>query len=67
MEKKEEFIFLKHLVETLYETSKKIEESYNKKDYVEFEKLKKLILRLQDNIEDSFESPFWSQEGGKNE
>ena len=52
MEKRDEFDFLEQLVGTINESSKKIEESYNKKDYKEFQKLKILMLRLQENIKE---------------
>ena len=48
--KKEDIIILSQLVKTLEEIEPKLEESYNKKDFEEFNKLKKLMLNLQKKV-----------------
>jgi hypothetical protein len=48
----EEVIFLKQLVDVLEEAGLKLEETYNKKDYESFDKLKKFILEVQGKISD---------------
>ena len=51
MVKEDDISFLGQLIDTLHETSKRIAESYEKKDYTEFNQLKKLMLRVQENID----------------
>ncbi len=48
--RREEITFLRQLVDALEEAELKLEESYNKKDYESFNKLKKFILDVQRKI-----------------
>jgi len=48
--RREEITFLRQLVDALEEAELKLEESYNKKDYESFNKLKKFILEVQRKI-----------------
>jgi len=45
-------LFLDQLVKTLKEVELKLEDSYHKKDYENFNKSKKLILQIQKKISD---------------
>lgn len=47
---KEEIHLLNQLINSVEEAEKKLEESYNKGDFVNFNKLKKFILRTQNEI-----------------
>jgi len=48
--REEDISFLNQLVETLEEAGLKLEDFYNKKDYENFNKSKKLIIQLQKEI-----------------
>ena len=48
--KEEDILFLNQLVKTLEEVELKLTDSYNKKDYENFNKSKKLILSVQRKI-----------------
>jgi hypothetical protein len=48
--KEEDMEFLSQMISSLEEASKKLTESYNKKDYEKFSKSKKFILNLQTKI-----------------
>jgi hypothetical protein len=50
MIKKEEVPFLKQLISSLEKTTEKLEIAYEKKDYEEFTKLKRFILKIQEQI-----------------
>ncbi len=50
MIKKEDIMFLNQLVHTLEEAELKLEESYNKKNYENFNNMKKLIMQIQNKI-----------------
>ncbi len=56
MEKRDEFAFLKQLINSLNESFTKMQESYEKRDYEEFNKSKKMFLNIQKNIQDSLDS-----------
>lgn len=47
---KEEILFLDQLVKSLDEAEKKLEKAYEKKDYENFNKTKKIMLRIQNEI-----------------
>ncbi|MBA7683810.1 hypothetical protein ES703_92195 [subsurface metagenome] len=47
---REDISFLNQLVETLEEAGLKLEDAYNKKDYENFNKSKKLMIQLQKEI-----------------
>lgn len=46
----EEISFLNQLLKTLEEAEPKLETAYERKDYTNFNKLKKLILQIQKKI-----------------
>ena len=48
--KKEDIPFINQLIKSLEETELKLEEAYEKKDYEEFNRSKKLILQIQKQI-----------------
>jgi len=48
--KREEVVFLGQLVKTLEEAELRLEETYEKKDYKNFDRVKKLIIRVQRKI-----------------
>jgi hypothetical protein len=48
--KKEDNLFLNQLIESLEEAGQKLERAYEKKDFENFNKSKKLILKLQKEI-----------------
>jgi len=50
MIKKEDIMFLNQLVHTLEEAELKLEESYNEKNYENFNNMKKLIMEIQNKI-----------------
>ena len=50
MIKKEDVMFLNQLVNTLEEAGLKLEESYNEKNYEDFNNMKKLIMQIQNKI-----------------
>jgi len=50
MVKKEDIMFLTQLVHTLEEAELKLEESYNEKNYEDFNNVKKLIMQIQKKI-----------------
>ena len=50
MIKKEDILFLNQLVYTLEEAESKLEESYNEKNYDNFDNMKKLIMQIQNKI-----------------
>lgn len=47
---KEDIEFLKQLIETLEESSLKLEESFTQKDYAKFNKLKQIMYQIQIRI-----------------
>ncbi|MFH1607846.1 MAG: hypothetical protein ABIA78_01810 [archaeon] len=47
---KEEIIFLDQLAKTIEQTVLKLDETYEKKDYHNFNKLKKFVLAIQKKI-----------------
>jgi len=48
--RKEEIVFLKQIVEASEEAILNLEESYNKKDYENFDRTKKMMLEIQKKI-----------------
>lgn len=48
--KKEDVELLGHIIKSLEEASDVLDESYNKNDFQKFNKTKKLILQIQDEI-----------------
>ncbi len=52
MIKKEDIQFLKQLVKSLEEAESKLEKAYKKKDYEKFNKSKKIMLKIQKQIEE---------------
>ena len=48
--KKEDISFLKQLIESLEDSELKLEEAYEKKDVAEFNKIKKFMLEIQQQI-----------------
>jgi len=48
--KKEDIPFLNQLIKSLEETESKLEEAYEKKDYEDFNKLKKFMMQIQKRI-----------------
>ncbi len=48
--KKEEILFLGQLISSLEEAEKNLEKSYEKGDYENFNRFKKIMLRLQNEI-----------------
>jgi len=48
--KREDIPFLNQLVGSFEKASEKLEEAYEKKDYDEFNRLKKFMLRIQKQI-----------------
>lgn len=50
--KKEDISFLNQLVKSLEEAMLKLEKAYGKKDYEEFNKSKKIMLRIQEKIQE---------------
>lgn len=48
--KKEDNLFLNQLINSLEEASKKLEKAYEKKDYDNFDKSKKIMLKIQKEI-----------------
>jgi hypothetical protein len=50
--KKEEIQFLKQLINSLEEAGLNLEKAYEKKDYENFNKSKKIMLRIQKEISD---------------
>ena len=48
--KEEDISLLNQMIKTLKEAELKLEEFYNKKDYENFSKSKKLILQIQEKI-----------------
>ncbi len=50
--KKEEIPFLNQLVKSLEEAELKLENTYEKKNYEEFNKSKKFVLKIQEQISD---------------
>jgi len=47
---KEDIVFLNQLIRTLEEAELKLEEAYDKKNYENFNNIKKLIMRIQERI-----------------
>ena len=43
-------LFLNQLVKTLEEAELKLEETYNKKDYENFNNVKKLVIQIQNKM-----------------
>ncbi len=52
MIKKEEVSFLNQLIKSMEEAEISLEEAYQKKDYDNFNKSKKIMLRIQKQIAD---------------
>jgi len=50
--KKEEILFLSQLIKSLEEAEKNLENSYSKRDYNNFNKSKKIMLKIQKEISD---------------
>jgi len=48
--KRDEILFLNQLVKSFAEAEEKFEEYYKKEDYENFNKSKKIMLRIQDEI-----------------
>jgi len=48
--KKEDISFLAQIVESLEDSQKKLEEAYQKQDAIEFNKIKKFMMEMQDQI-----------------
>lgn len=48
--KKEEILFLDQLIKSLEEAEKNLEKTYEKRDYENFNKSKKIMFRIQDEI-----------------
>ncbi len=48
--KKEDAVFLNHLIKSLEESAKNLEQAYKKTDYDKFNKSKKEILQMQEEI-----------------
>ena len=48
--KKEEILFLNQLIASLEEAERNLESSYAKKDFERFNKAKKIMLRIQNEI-----------------
>jgi hypothetical protein len=48
--KSDEILFLSQLVQSLVESEEKLEEAYRKKDYENFNKTKRMMLRIQMEI-----------------
>ena len=48
--KKEEILFLNQMIKSLEESEEKLEESYKKRNYEDFNKTKKVMLRIQEEI-----------------
>jgi len=46
----EDVTFLNHLIKTLEEAELKLEEAYDKKDYENFNRTKKMMLQIQKKI-----------------
>jgi hypothetical protein len=53
--KKEEILFLDQLIKSLEEAEKTLEKSYRKRDYDNFNKSKKIMLRIQSEISEILE------------
>ncbi len=49
---KEDILFLNQLVKSLEEANEKLERAYKKEDYNEFNKSKKIMLKMQNEISD---------------
>jgi hypothetical protein len=47
---KEEILFLDQLIKSLEEAEKKLEKAYEEKDYGSFNKSKKIMLKIQNEI-----------------
>jgi hypothetical protein len=56
--KKEDNLFLNQLVNSLGEASEKLEKAYEKDDYENFDKSKKLMLKIQKEISDIINKKF---------
>ncbi len=50
--KREEILFLSQLVKSLEEAGKSLDKSYQKRDYENFNKSKKIMLKIQKEISD---------------
>lgn len=48
--KKEEILFLNQLIRALEDSEKSLEKSYEKRDYEGFNKSKRIMLRIQNEI-----------------
>ncbi len=48
--KQEDVLFLNQLIKSLEEAGKSLERSYEKRDYEKFNKSKKIMLRIQQEI-----------------
>jgi hypothetical protein len=48
--KKEDFLFLNQLIASLEEAERNLEKAYRKKNYEKFKKIKKIMIRIQNEI-----------------
>jgi hypothetical protein len=48
--KRDEILFLNQLAKSLEESEEKLEESYKKREYENFNKTKKIMLKIQNEI-----------------
>jgi hypothetical protein len=48
--KKEDFLFLNQLIASLEEAERNLERAYKKRNYEKFNKSKKIMLRIQNEI-----------------
>lgn len=48
--KRDEILFLNQLISSLEESEEKLEEAYKKREYENFNKTKKIMLRIQGEI-----------------
>jgi hypothetical protein len=53
MMKKEDILFLNQLIKSLGEAEEVLEKDYEKRNYEEFSKAKKIMLRIQKGISDA--------------
>lgn len=48
--KKEDFLFLNQLIASLEEAERNLEKAYGRRNYEKFNKIKKIMLRIQNEI-----------------
>ena len=56
--KKEDNLFLNQLINSLEEANEKLEKAYEKKDYNNFDKSKKIMLKIQKEISEIINKNF---------